>query len=81
MTKDVVASLHNSEVDRCVDIFRRPDGTFCFKEFRRDAEDGGGWTLLSDYPHLSFDSGQAAVAAAKATVRWLRDLGQPVAED
>jgi hypothetical protein len=74
MAKDVIASLHNAEVDRCVDIFRRPDGTFGFKEFRRDAEDGGGWTLICDYPHLSCDSAQDAAAAAKAQVPWLRDL-------
>jgi hypothetical protein len=44
MARNVVTSLHNGDVDRCVDIIRRQDGAFGFKEFRRDVEDGGGWT-------------------------------------
>jgi len=28
-------------IDRCVDVFARPDGTFGFEEFRRDPEDMG----------------------------------------
>jgi hypothetical protein len=73
MAKGVIASLHNTEADRCVDIVRRPDGTFGFQEFRRDAEDGGGWTLVSDHPHLSFAREEEAVASARATVVWLRE--------
>ena len=40
----VLASPSTASVDRCVDIFLRPDGTFGFEEFRRDPEDGGVWT-------------------------------------
>jgi hypothetical protein len=47
MTSRAISSLHNDEVDRCVDIIRHVDGTFGFKEFRRDPEDRGGWTLVS----------------------------------
>ena len=32
----VVDSIENFERDRCVDIFRRPDGSYGFEEFRRD---------------------------------------------
>jgi hypothetical protein len=38
-------SIENREHDRCVDLFRRPDGTFGFEEFRRDLEDASTWTL------------------------------------
>jgi len=69
----VVMSLHNEEVDRCVDIVRHADGTFGFKEFRRDGEDGGGWTLVSHNPRAIFADQEQAVAAARAAVAWLRD--------
>jgi hypothetical protein len=73
MTTRVVRSLHNDEVDRCVDILRHEDGTFGFKEFRRDPEDRGGWTLVSYNPQRIYASEAAAMAAAKAAVVWLRD--------
>jgi hypothetical protein len=68
----VVASLHNDDVDRCVDVIRHPDGSFGLKEFRRDPEDGGGWTLVSHNPRAVFATQQQAVAAARASVAWLR---------
>jgi hypothetical protein len=69
----VVVSLHNDEVDRCVDIIRHPDGTFGFKEFRRDPEDRGGWTLVSYNPRAVFASQEQAAAAARVAVAWLHD--------
>ena len=30
----------------CVDLFRRPDGTFGFEEYRREPEDGRGWFVI-----------------------------------
>jgi hypothetical protein len=74
MAKGVVRSLHNDEVDRCVDIIRRPDGTFSFKVFRRDPEDSGGWTLVGESPEAAYASEEQAVAAAYAAVAWLRDM-------
>ncbi len=68
-----VLSLHNDDVSRCVDIVGHPDGTFGFKEFRRDPEDRGGWTLVSYNPNAVFGSQEDAVAAARAVVAWLRD--------
>ena len=50
MTTRAIKSLHNAEIDRCVDIIKHEDGTFGFKEFRRDPEDRGGWTLVSYNP-------------------------------
>lgn len=43
----VLASIENAESDRCVDVFRRPDGSFGFEEFRRDPEDAGAWTPVA----------------------------------
>src|SRR5215469_14791547 len=48
----VLASLEDAEGFRCVDIVRLPDGMFVFKEFRRDPEDSGRWTLVADYSHM-----------------------------
>ncbi len=72
-------SLHNDAVDRCVDIIANDDGTFGLKEFRRDPEDRGGWTLVSYNPRAVFATQQQAIAAAKASVAWLRD--QPPASE
>jgi hypothetical protein len=73
MASNVVTSLHNDDVDRCVDIVRLADGTFGFKEFRRDPEDSGGWTLVGYNPRGRYASEAQAIAAATATVAWLRD--------
>ena len=72
MTSHVIMSLHNNEVDRCVDILRHEDGTFGFKEFRRDPEDRGGWTLVSYNPQKVYSTEDQAIAAARAAVVWLR---------
>jgi hypothetical protein len=58
-------------VDRCVDIFVRPDGTFGFEEFRRDPEDMGTWTPVAYYSAQEFVSEEDAVAAARDVVPWL----------
>jgi hypothetical protein len=67
----VVASPSTPAVDRCVDIFSRPDGTFGFEEFRRDPEDMGAWTPIAYYSERKFQSEADAVAAARAAVHWL----------
>jgi len=35
----VFTSIENFEHDRCVDLFWRPDESYGFEEFGRDAED------------------------------------------
>ena len=67
----VVASLSTPAVDRCVDIFRRPDGTFGFEEFRRDPEDMGNWTPIAYYSGREFANEAEAIAAARDVVAWL----------
>jgi hypothetical protein len=66
----VLMSLEDADAFRCVDIFRRTDGTYCFKEFRRDPEDGGRWTLVADYSHQGHATKEDALDAARLTIRW-----------
>ena len=67
----VVDSIENNTHDRCVDLFRRPDGTFGFEEFRRDVEDSGAWTPVAYHCHADWPSKQAALTAATRAVAWL----------
>ena len=61
-------------MDRCVDIFKRPDGTFGFEEFRRDPEDMGGWTPIAYYSVREFETEADAVADAREAVPWLSEI-------
>jgi hypothetical protein len=70
----VVASPSTPGADRCVDIFRRPDGTFGFEEFRRDPEDMGVWTPVAYYSTREFSSEVAALAEARSAVSWLAEV-------
>ena len=67
----VLASLENGDGTRCVDIFRRGDGTFGFEECRRDPEDPRGWSRMDAFGHLVFATETAARRAAAAAVAWL----------
>jgi hypothetical protein len=67
----VVASPSTRAVDRCVDIFLRPDGTFGFEEFRRDPEDMGAWTPVAYFSSRAFPTEDEARAAARDAVPWL----------
>jgi hypothetical protein len=57
--------------DRCVNIFTRPEGSFGFEEFRRDAEDAGAWTPVSYFCSLRYASKGEALAGAARRVGWL----------
>jgi hypothetical protein len=70
----VLASPSTASVDRCVDIFLRPDGTFGFEEFRRDPEDRGAWTPVTYYSVEEYETEAEALAAARARVPWLGDV-------
>jgi hypothetical protein len=62
----VMEIIENPRHDRCVDVFVRPDGSFGFEEFRRDAEDAGAWTPVSYYSGLRHASkGEASAEAAR----------------
>jgi hypothetical protein len=70
----VLSSPSTPNVDRCVDVFLRPNGTFGFEEFRRDPEDGGAWTPVAYFSAVEYRSEQAALAAARERVPWLGSL-------
>jgi hypothetical protein len=67
----VLQSLETDDGLRCVDLFRRPDGTFGYEEFRRDPEDCGVWTPVSFASGLRYPSLENARSAAAAAVKWL----------
>jgi len=67
----VLASLENGDGTRCVDIFRRADGSFGFEECRRDPEDPRGWARMDAFGHLVFVTEAEAGLAAEAAVSWL----------
>jgi hypothetical protein len=72
----VFESVENDEHNRCVDLFQRPDGTWGFEEFRRDAEDAGAWTPAAYYSPAVFPTKDAAWSTAIGTVRWLASPGR-----
>ena len=57
----VIRSINAEGAPLCVDVFRRPDGSFGFEEFRRDPEDGRGWYPVGHHGHRVFDSLYQAV--------------------
>lgn len=69
----VFRSIEDAEHARCVDIFRRPDGTLGFEEFRRDVEDLGAWIPVQFFSGTFFPNEDAALAAAKRVVPWLAE--------
>lgn len=66
----VVQSIETADGDRCVDIFRRGDGSFGFEGYRRDAEDTSGWFRVTQFGGQRFDSEAAARAAAQRVFPW-----------
>lgn len=67
----VLNSLNNDTGDRCVDFFRRADGSFGYREFRLDPEDQGRWSLTAAHDHAIFATYPDALAAALGQVPWL----------
>ncbi len=70
----VFVSVENSDHDRCVDIFARPDGSYGFEEFRRDIEDSGQWTPVQYYSGVSYRSPDEALDTSERVVPWLSDV-------
>lgn len=70
----VVRSIETPEGSRCVDIFRRPDASFGFEEYRRDTEDGYGWFPTGFYANGLYETEAAALERALATVAWLEQV-------
>lgn len=69
----VLKSINAPGESRCVDVFARPDGSYGFEEYRRDSEDARGWFPVGFYGAEIFDSAEAALAAARRQVPWLKE--------
>ena len=67
----VIRSVNLDGETICVDLFRRPDGSFGFEEFRRDPEDGRGWYSIGHHGDRRFETQEAAADAAVESVGWL----------
>jgi hypothetical protein len=70
----VIQSVQDVDGLRCVDLIAHADGTFGFKEFRRDPEDAGRWTLIADYSELHCASKDEAWRRAAAAIGWFKPL-------
>lgn len=66
----VLRSVETSDGDRCVDIFRRADGSYGFEGYRRDAEDTSGWFRVTQFGAQRFESESAAFDAARRIFPW-----------
>jgi hypothetical protein len=67
----VIMSINASGELRCVDVFKRSDGSFGFQEFRRDPEDNRGWYPIGGGSNQRFLSAADALVNAKARIHWL----------
>ncbi len=70
-TNKVTRSIETPDGGRCVDLFCRPDASFGFEEYRRDAEDGSGWFPIGFHAEATFPTEAAALAEARQRVAWL----------
>jgi hypothetical protein len=69
----VIMSINAPGDCRCVDVFKWPDDSFGFQEFRRDPEDNRGWFPVGVAPTQRFATVAIALLHAKERVRWLPD--------
>ena len=67
----VLDSVETPDGGRCVDIFRRGDGTFGFEVYRRDAEDLSGWFPIGYFADTPYDTEAKAREAAARVAPWL----------
>jgi hypothetical protein len=70
----IIESLEDDEGLRCVDIIEREDGTYTFKEFRKDREDMGRWLPTRDFSSATYGSLDEAIGAAQSWIPWLSDF-------
>jgi hypothetical protein len=66
-----VKSIASQDQTRCIDIVSDGAGRFIVKEFRRDPEDGGRWTLVADHSAKSYGSEAEAIDAMRRELPWL----------
>ena len=69
----VLETIETPDGGRCVDFFRRDDGTFGFEEYRRDIEDPSGWFPIGQHRFVRFPGETQARDAARAKISWLEN--------
>jgi hypothetical protein len=69
-----IKSMEDEEGLRCVDIIQREDGTYTFKEFRKDREDIGRWLLIRDFSSTTYASSDETIRAAAARIPWFAEV-------
>ncbi len=69
----VLRSIETPDGQHCMDLFRRPDGSHGFEEYRRDPEDVRGWYPAGHFGARRFADADAALRAALAAIHWLED--------
>ena len=75
-TNKVLKSFNLPGDHICVDLFRRPDGTFGYEEFRREPEDGRGWFAIGFHDHRRFRTAEDALNDARKVIAWLGDVAR-----
>ncbi len=61
----VTRSIETPDGTRCVDLYRRPDASFGFEEYRRDPEDGRGWFPIGFHADSAFPTEAAALSLTR----------------
>ena len=73
MKRVVLRSIEAPGGQLCIDLFRRPDDSYGFEEYRRDPESGSGWYPIGHQVERRFPSADAALDAARDAASWLAD--------
>ena len=72
----VLRSLETFDGARCVDLFRRKDGSYGFEVYRRDAESLDGWFAIGGFAKHSFPTELDATFAAALHAPWIAEKSQ-----
>ena len=70
----VLRSINEEGGDRCVDLFRRADGSYGFEEFRRDPEDPRGWYPIGGFSDRQYAEEAETLAEARRAIPWFAAL-------
>ena len=69
----VIRSIEAPGGQLCVDLFRRPDGSFGFELYRREPEESIGWFAIGHYAEKRFADLAATTEAAGHAIPWSLD--------
>ncbi len=69
----VLRSLETFDGARCVDLFRRKDGSYGFEVYRRDAEALNSWFAIGGFAKQRFSTEVDAISAAARHAPWIAE--------